>query len=98
MELAWAFPAIEVSDSGGTTGIVRRLHWTLTASHNNVTARTYGICDLGDPGPDFVPLESLNDTIMYQWLADRHDVPAIVAGISDEIERLRNEDTYLVVL
>jgi hypothetical protein len=96
MNTTWTFPYLEVASVNGQPGVIRRIHWSLEASRDGITVRTYGICDLDLPGETFTALADVTDEMLLAWIGPKHDLPGIYAGLHHEVERFKTNGLTLV--
>lgn len=87
VEHKWEFPTLEVTYSvGDLTNVVSTVHWTLTATEDQYSQRSYGAVSVGSPTPEaFVSYDDLTEAEVISWVTSSLGGEDAVQAMKDNL-------------
>ena len=87
----WGIAQLEVAPSeDGLTDVVKTVHWTLSATQDDLSASAYGSAGMDAPEAEaFTPYAELSQADVVAWLETKLDVEQLRAGLAEQIAQQR---------
>ena len=87
----WGIAQLEVAPSeDGLTDVVKTVHWTLSATQDDLRASAYGSAGMDAPEAEaFTPYAELSKADVVAWLEAKLDADQLRTALSEQIQAQR---------